>query len=108
MRFQEQLEIDFATVFFNLDEFAGEHTLNGQSILLVIEEETEEDYKNTRQSLYTDGIHIQAKIIHVLKKDLDFEPFKGQILMLDEEVYQIEWIAPDDVCYQIGLGANES
>lgn len=104
--FKEQLEKDFETTFFNTDEFAEIHELQGNEVPVVVDNDiiiTLSLGKNAD----ADGIFTDDKMIFVQKKYLEFEPVAGQHLSFDGEIYQIKTVNEDMGGYTIILSGNE-
>ena len=103
--FKEQLEKDFSQTFFNPAEFGEIHTINGDEILVVVDNETLLEL-NLGKTADTDGIFQDNKMFFVQKKDLDFEPVIDQIIEFDRESYQIGQVLEDYGGYTIILRGN--
>ena len=80
--FKEQLEKDFDDTFFNLDEFAELHTIDGNEIPVVVDNEALLSL-NMGKTVETDGIFTDSIIIFVQRKYLDYEPVIGQVIEFD-------------------------
>ena len=103
--FKEQLEKDFSQTFFNPAEFGEIHTINGDEILIVVDNETLLEL-NLGKTSDTDGIFRDDKMFFVQKKDLGFEPVVGQIIELDGESYPVGQMLEDYGGYTIILRGN--
>lgn len=103
--FKEQLEKDFDSTFFNTNEFAEMHSINGKMIPVVVDNE-----KIIELSLGkladTDGIFANAIMFFVQKKDLDSEPVAGQHMQFDGEYYPVSDVLEDSGGYTIVLTGN--
>ena len=104
MEFKEQLMEDMG-VFFNLEEFAECHMINGNETLVIMDNKTLADlyiHKGTEAtSLFTDFI-----LIFVQESKLDFEPVPGQYMDFDGGMYIISDVKLDGGVYAIILGVN--
>lgn len=103
--FQAQLARDFEQTFFNPAEFGEIHTINGDEILVVVDNETLLEL-NLGKTADTDGIFQDNKMFFVQKKDLDFEPVIDQIIEFDGESYPIGQVLEDYGGYTIILRGN--
>ncbi|MCM1307575.1 MAG: hypothetical protein NC223_03150 [Butyrivibrio sp.] len=107
MEFREQLLEDLDSVFFNAEEFAESHMINGSEVNIVVDnDKLAELYlsKGTHtEQLFTDSI-----LFYVRKRDLGFEPVPGQCINYDDRVFLISDVKTDDESYTIVMGANES
>lgn len=105
--FKEQMEKDFDAVFFNRDEFAELHSIDGKEIPVVVDNDTLLALK-LGANADSDGIFEDAKMFFVRKKDLAYEPVIGQLMDFDGETYPIGNIVEDFGGYTIILRGNES
>ena len=92
--FKEQLEKDFDGTFFNLDEFAELHTIDGNEIPVVVDNETLIQL-NMGKTVNSDGIFTDSIIIFVQKKYLDYEPVIGQVMDFDGVTYPVDNVLSD-------------
>ncbi len=107
MGFKEQLIGDLDSVFFNTEEFAETHTINGKSVGIVIDnDELAKLYLS--KDTHTESLFMDSILFYVRKKDLDFEPVPGQYLNYDDRVFLISDVKTDDESYTVVMGANES
>lgn len=103
--FKDQLEEDFEQTFFNLDEFAEMHTIDGKEIPVVVDNETllELDMGKT---VDTDGIFEDDKMFFVQKKDMDSPPVIDQLIDFDGETYPVGKVLEDCGGYTVILRGN--
>lgn len=104
--FKEQLEKDFDSTFFNLNEFAEIHLINDNEVPIVVDNDTLMEL-NLGKNTDADGIFTDDKMFFVQKKDLDFEPVAGQHIKFDGEFYPISNVLEDSGGYTIVLTGNE-
>ena len=105
--FKDQLEKDFDSTFFNMNEFAELHNIDGKEVPVVVDNDTLLAL-NLGKNADSDGIFEDAKLFFILKKYLDSEPVIGQIIDFDGESYPIGNILEDFCGYTIILRVNES
>ena len=105
--FKDQLEKDFDSTFFNVNEFAELHNIDGKEVPVVVDNDTLLAL-NLGKNADSDGIFEDAKLFFILKKYLDSEPVIGQIMDFDGESYPIGNILEDFGGYTIILRGNES
>lgn len=78
MDFKEQLEYDIENTFFNNNEFAETHTINGEEIDIILLDNTlKENQKYTEEGL------IQGDFVYIVKKDEIEEPQPGEYQNFD-------------------------
>lgn len=105
--FKEQLEKDSESTFFNLNEFAELHDVDGEKIPVVVDNETllQLDLGKTVDS---DGIFQDNKMFFVQKKYMPDQPVIDQIMEFDGEPYKVGNVLEDFGGYTIILKGNES
>ena len=101
--FQDMILSDIETVFFNLDELAGTHQVNGRSISVIIDQERLEEMK--AKPKYADGYNTATNLIYVKAADLPGKPAQGSHLELDGKIYRVQSVSGEDV-WEITLEAN--
>jgi len=107
MGFKEQLLDDLDSVFFNPEEFAETHTINGVEVDIVVDNDKLAELYISKET-HTEELFTDAIMFYVRKKDLDFEPVPGQYMKYDGRGMLISDVKTDDESYTIVLGANES
>lgn len=104
MSFQKMLEEDLSKVFFNINEFATEHELEGQVIPLILDE----DKIQERKLKAAEGTYLGEVLIFVDKQYLSYRPVEDQRISFDNKHYFVVSCNDDGCMYEIVLGANES
>jgi hypothetical protein len=104
--FKEQLEKDLDSIFFNLDEFAENHLIDGNEIPIVVDNDKIIEL-SLGKMVETRGIFTDDKMFFVLKKYLDYEPVAGQHMNFDGEIYPISDVKEDFGGYTIILSGNQ-
>ena len=103
-RLKDYFDSDLET-FFDLDEFAVMHTVNGKSMAVVIDD----DALREAQANQADGVY-RAEIAFMAKKtDFGSLPAIGQIVTFDSRrTLRVIDATEDTGVYTIILGANRS
>ena len=107
MGFKEQLREDLDAVFFNPDEFAEKHSINGENVDIVVDNDALAELFIQRQT-HTEQIFTDSIMFYVRKRDLVFEPVPWQYIDYDGHRYQITDVKTDDESYTIVLGVNDA
>lgn len=105
MSFKEQLEKDFESVFFNMDEFAEIHSINGAKIPIVVDNEKLLEM-NLGKTVETNGIIEDDIMFFVRKKDLSEPPVVDNLMDFDGETYPIGHVLEDLGGYTVILRGN--
>ena len=107
--FKEDLTEDLRGVFFDADEFAKEHDLNGTVCLCVVEKpRTEEKYLRGATYDAYEGIHGASVTIHVESRLLPEIPVEGMRFDLDGEVMLVDSCTHEAGLLSIGLKGHDS
>lgn len=104
MSFKEQLKDDLSEVFFNIDEFAEMHTLGGQEVPLIIDD----DELQKRRIKAAEGTYVGDMLLLVETKHINKKPVEGKKLTLDGKPYFVISCEEKEGLYEIAIGANES
>ncbi|MBN1071153.1 hypothetical protein DVV81_08215 [Clostridium botulinum] len=99
MNFKEQLKEDMNNVFFNNEEFAERHYIDGALKTIIVDNET---LKERNQKEY-DGI-IQADLLYFIKSSDVIKKIKaGDVQNFDGALYTVFDIKYDNGMYEIIL-----
>lgn len=92
--------------FFNQDEFAELHDIDGRQITAVVDRDVVRDYSRLLER--RDGVYVGEIAVFVRSTDLPDRPVKGQHLRLDGELYLVTECAESAGVLEITLEANEA
>lgn len=107
--FKEDLTEDLRGVFFDADEFAKEHDLNGTVCLCVVEKpRTEEKYIRGATYDAYEGIHGASVTVHVESRLLPEIPVEGVRFDLDGEVMLVDSCTQEAGLLSIVLKGHDS
>lgn len=109
MSFKEQLNKD-AAVFVNIDELGELHDVDGNNIVIVIDEDVLHGRPRQPMELYNtvSGVFIQDKTIYAKSSDFTYRPVVGQHLTLDGDLYIVSTCHENMGILTIVLGANQA
>lgn len=108
--FKEFAESDLDSVFFNEDEFADEHELDGEKLSLVIVENNFDSVSqgfSRNQLNATQEVFQQLKTIYVKSKDY-YVPKVDSTITLDGFEYYVEEAREEQGIIRIVVSSNES
>ena len=106
MNFKDTVLNDIDNVFFNMDEFAENANIDGNSVAIVMDTDMLNELKLKNNG---EGLANSELLFHVKKEDLNFEPFVGQDITFNGKLYYIKSIpAADDWLYTIAIGVARS
>jgi len=95
--------------FFNQDEFANLHDIEGQQMPAVIDFDLlKERPRTTERNPYADGVYVSETMLFVRKSDLGYKPVIGQHLRLDGELYLVTDCAENTGVLEITLEVNRA
>ncbi len=107
MTFKDTIKQDVRAVFLNFDEFGEIHTIFGQDVLIIIDEnELTEREKRIRRN--EGELHKKQLLFYIAAEDFGPLPDPGRILNLDGKQYEIMEAENEDGIYSISLEAVDS
>lgn len=104
MNLKSQMAADLAA-FFNLDEFAETHNINGQDITCIIDNHISKQWTNRMRDDY-DGLLMRQIVLFVKESDLGYVPDYDQRMTIDGKWYTVMECTHDSGVLEITLGAN--
>jgi hypothetical protein len=106
--FKDVLRSDIKSVFLNFEEFGEEHEINGETVLIIIDEnELTEREKRIRRGIDAE-LHKKQLLFYVAAEDFGPLPSPGRLLDLDGKKYEITEADNEDGIYSINLEAKRS
>lgn len=105
--FKDVLHQDVKRVFLNIDEFGEMHNINGQDVLVVIDESelTEREKRIKRDE---GELHRKQLLFYVAAEDFGNLPSPGKALLFDNKQYLITDAEDEGGIYSISLEAMRS
>lgn len=105
--FKDMIRQDIKSVFLNFKEFGEMHDINGQEVLVIIDEnELTEREKRIRSR--EEGLHKRQFLFYIAAEDFGRLPAPGRVLMFDGKQYEITDANDEDGIYAISLEAARS
>ncbi len=105
--FKEIMQRDVKQTFFNAAEFADTHTVDGKSMVAMID-----DYENIerekKMKSHMDGIYARQILLYVMASEFGPLPAQGRLLKLDGKPYTVVDATDECGVYTITLEANKS
>ena len=89
MSLKDVMAADISAVFLNPNEFAETHSIDGESILAIVDEE--KAVPNP-----TDGVYVQHRKLFVKKEELGYQPLPDQRMNVDgQDFYVVDCVGDD-------------
>lgn len=111
MTFKDQAQLDIGAVFFNFDEFATLHKINGTEMPAIIDDneiiDREKRYNHIKGA-HSDGVYLREKLVYVKAEDFGALPIADRILNLDGKTYRVVDSTDEVGVYTITLEANRT
>lgn len=109
MNLREVIRDDLADVFFDMEEFAELHTVNGKEMSVIFDEnELLERKKEGRAGSHFDGAYLATAMLYVKAGEYGPRPKVGSVLVIDEKkVYRVTEAVDECGVYSIALEANK-
>ncbi len=106
--FKDVLKSDIKSAFLNFTEFGEEHKINGETVLIIIDEnELTEREKRIRYNMDVE-LHKKQLLFYIAAEFFGPLPSPGNLLDMDGKMYQITDAANEDGIYSINLEAQRS
>ena len=86
MNFKDIVATDMDNVFFNATEFATELNIEGENILVVLDDD---QMKQRQLRKGMEGVHTEELLFYVQKKSLTFYPRPDNIVRYDDVNWMI-------------------
>lgn len=102
MSLKDQMQRDVDSVFFNIDEFAEPHLINGRSVNIIIDN----DQLTVRSKKEYDGISVGEILYYVKASDLSHRPEQGESQIFDKKPMVVFDCREDLGVYEIILTQN--
>ncbi|MBE3586565.1 MAG: hypothetical protein IMW94_10535 [Thermoanaerobacter sp.] len=109
MSFKDTIQKDIG-IFFNLDEFAEVHDIDGRDVPVVVDADIlkERPRYSTGRFVAVDGVFLGDLVIYVRSADLGYHPVVGQFMRLNGELYRVTKCDEAEGILEITLEANEA
>jgi hypothetical protein len=106
LRLKDLIASDLSA-FFNLNEFAELHNIDGRQVPAVVDSDILKIRSNDKSEQY-DGVYKGEVAIYVKAVDFPSRPVFGQQMRLDGKLYLVIECSEAMGVLEIVLGANES
>ena len=100
--FKDYLSQDLST-FFNSDEFAELHDINGRQFFVILDN----DRLSQRTQREYEGIYVGDLLFYVSASDYGARPKPGEVIKFDQAPYEVFDVKEDGGIYEIVLKASE-
>ena len=107
MSLKNILQEDLDAVFFDLDEFAEIHTVNGKEMHIIIDG-NELGERKASDGKHFDGVHSSTVLMYVKAEEYGARPKVGSMIVLDEKHYKVTDVVDEGGVYSITMGAARS
>lgn len=110
--FKEQLQrdVEIGAAWFNEEEFADWHDVNGKRILCVFcSDKRMGEYEPRKISERPEGVHVNRGVLFLRAGDVVGVPKRGQKLKVDGRLYTVDEARPiGGAALRVELEANDS
>ena len=107
LTFKDCAAADIDAVFFNTDEFADEHTVNGKKLLAVLDENTLIDrsahWEGGAKQSFDQGLYRADATLFVKCKELGGRPKVSSPMLVDGKKYLVDSVDEDAGVYCVAL-----
>lgn len=107
MSLKDILQEDLNTVFFDLEEFAEIHLVNGMEMNIIIDGNELGERKAT-SGKHFDGAYSSTMLMYVKAEEYGAKPKVGSMIVLDQKHYKVTDVVDEGGVYSITMGATRS
>ncbi|WP_312496151.1 hypothetical protein [Anaerosporobacter sp.] len=112
MSFKDTVKEDIQNIFFNTDEFASEHILDGKEVVIVVYNEKLSSISATKSNdydgIFNTGLFNSEIVFYINEEYIENEFFVGQLVNLDNNDYRVDKSTKVGSVYTVALGAFDS
>ncbi|MFS0766042.1 hypothetical protein [Peribacillus phoenicis] len=102
---KDYLSTDIHNVFFNIREFASEELIDGQPMLVMIDDEQLQKH-NLKSG--GEGLAMGELLFHAKKADFVEDPFVEKRMMFNNSLYEVLYLSENAGVYTITLKGYHS
>lgn len=103
---KSQLRQDLSNVFFNQDEFAETHNINGKDYEIIVDSDRMEQRSATSLK-DLDELTQKGLLFFIRKSDCEGLPLNANsMLTFDDRLMRVLHVLEDDDMYEVALGQN--
>ncbi|MCM3632938.1 hypothetical protein [Paenibacillus camelliae] len=103
--FKQQVAADIAATFLNAAEFAEEHDIDGEMVLIVLDTDI---YSDRRESRTEDGVYVNYLTFFVEESALGYRPVENQLIVFDGHQSVVSSVDEDMGMLMVTLEVNRS
>ena len=107
LTFKDCAAADIDAVFFNTDEFADEHTINGKTLLAVLDENTLMDrsahWEGGAKQSFDQGLYKADARLYMKVKELGGKPKVNGPMLVDGKKYIVSNVDEESGVYAVEL-----
>lgn len=107
LTFKDIMKRDIETTFFNAEEFAEKHTVDGKELNIIVDGYEQLEREKRYQAL-EDGIHAKQVLFYVAAADFGRLPKVGRLMTFDNANYRVTDAIREGGVYSISLEAAKS
>jgi len=105
-KFKDVINSDVNNVFLNREEFSDEHTINGKTMTIQIDDN--EAIERQLRANQNTGVYTRQLVIYVSAEKFGEMPFIGQVINLDGIVYRAVDVSSESGIFAITIERNKS
>lgn len=103
--FKNQIESDIGAVFLHDREFAEEHMVDGEPMIVMIDDNELLERDKRRINVNTDGVYRTRRMLYVAEAVFGPRPAIGRALNLDGRHYRVRDVSQEMGVFGIELEA---
>lgn len=106
MALKDNIQRDIGKVFFRTDDFASSHVIDGVAIDCVIDSDIVKERQDRASAEFAEGVYSGEKVIYCKASEIN-KPSRGQVIDVDNEIFQVTAVDIVDGVLEITIISNE-
>lgn len=107
MNFKDMVAEDVKNVFLNPDEFGEEHEIDGEKIMVIVDN-NEQIEREKRVTSHANGVYMKEILFYVSKESMGNLPAIGRVMRFDKKSYNVTDAIDENGIYSISLRTVKS
>jgi hypothetical protein len=94
--FKDAIKKDVKSVFMNGEEFAENHTINGQIVTCIIDKDINTEAQSAKGNITLEGVFVNTVTIYVSSDDIETRPVEGERLNVDGSFHVVRNVSDEN------------
>lgn len=99
--FKDAVQADVKNIFLNIDEFAEEHDIDGETVLCIIDSDVMQGAPVTLE-----GVFVNSKNVYFASGDI-VAPVEGEMMRIDGSFHIVQRVSDEDGVLVVTVTEND-